>query len=105
MQKKLMIKFFYNFKHPKYCPSLSYFQCCHRQLYTVLYHFQNSEKNNNLIPRNCLHRRTEGWRTKPYLTVCYYHVTYGFQMESTLHSLPECQETPCSKQAAHLKLK
>ena len=27
------------------------------------------------------------------LTVCYYHVTYEFQSESTLYSLPECQET------------
>ena len=28
-----------------------------------------------------------------FLTVCYYHVTYGFQSESTLYSLPECQGT------------
>ena len=28
------------------------------------------------------------------LTVCYYHVTYEFQSESTLHSLSECQGTP-----------
>ena len=32
-------------------------------------------------------------------TVCYYHVTYEFQSESTLYSLPECQGTPCSNQA------
>ena len=25
------------------------------------------------------------------MTVCYYHVTYEFQSESTLYSLPECQ--------------
>ena len=29
------------------------------------------------------------------LAVCYYHVTYEFQSESTLYSLPECQGTPC----------
>ena len=38
-------------------------------------------------------------------TVCYYHVTYEFQSESTLYSLPECQGTPCSKQAPYLKFK
>ena len=27
------------------------------------------------------------------LTVCCYHVTYHFQSESTLYSLPECQES------------
>ena len=37
-----------------------------------------------------------------YLTVCYYHVTYEFQSESTLCSLPECQGRPCSKQAPYL---
>ena len=31
------------------------------------------------------------------LYVRYYHVTYDIQSESTLYSLPECQETPCSK--------
>ena len=35
--------------------------------------------------------------------VCYYHVTYEFQSESTLYSLPECQGTPCSKQVTYLK--
>ena len=39
------------------------------------------------------------------LTVCYYHVTYEFQSESILFSLPECQGTPCSKQAPYLKFK
>ena len=34
------------------------------------------------------------------MAVCYYHVTCEFQSESTLHSLPECQGTPCSKQAS-----
>ena len=29
------------------------------------------------------------------MTVCYYHVTYEFQSESTLYNLPECQGTPC----------
>ena len=28
-------------------------------------------------------------------TVCYYHVTYEFQSESTLYNLSECQGTPC----------
>ena len=28
------------------------------------------------------------------LTVCYYHVMYELQSESTLFSLPECQGTP-----------
>ena len=40
-----------------------------------------------------------------YLTVCYYHVMYEFQGESTLYNLPECQGTPCSKQAPYLKFK
>ena len=31
-----------------------------------------------------------------FLVVCYYHVTYEFQSESTLYSLPECQGTPFS---------
>ena len=39
------------------------------------------------------------------LTVCYYHVTYKFQSESTLYSLPECQGTPYSKQVPYLKFK
>ena len=38
------------------------------------------------------------------LRLCYYHVTYEFQCESTLYSLPECQGTPCSKQAPYLSL-
>ena len=33
-----------------------------------------------------------------FLTLCSYHVTYLFQSEITLQ-LPECQGTPCSKQA------
>ena len=40
-----------------------------------------------------------------FLTVCYYHVTYQFHSESTLNSVPECQGTPCSKQAPYLKFK
>ena len=36
--------------------------------------------------------------------ICLY-VTYEFQSESTLYSLPECQGTPCSKQAPYLKFK
>ena len=26
---------------------------------------------------------------------CYYYLTYEFQSESTLYSLPECHETVC----------
>ena len=37
--------------------------------------------------------------------VCYYHVTYDFEIESTLLSFPECQGTPCSKQEPYLKFK
>ena len=33
------------------------------------------------------------------MTVCYYDVTYEFESESTLYSLPECQGTLSSKQA------
>ena len=32
------------------------------------------------------------------LTVCYYNVTYKFQCEFTLYSLPECQGTPSLSQ-------
>ena len=39
------------------------------------------------------------------LTVCYYHVTYEFQSESTLYSLPDYQGTSCSKQASYVKFK
>ena len=39
------------------------------------------------------------------LAASYYHVTYEFQSESTLYSLPECQETPCWNQASYLKFK
>ena len=42
---------------------------------------------------------------KYYLTVCYYHVMYEFQSESTLYSLAECQGTPFLKQALYLKFK
>ena len=38
-------------------------------------------------------------------SVSYYHVTFGFRSESTLYSLPECQGTPCLKQALYLKFK
>ena len=40
-----------------------------------------------------------------FLTGCYHHVMYKFQSESTLYSLPECQGTPCSKQAPYLEFK
>ena len=32
----------------------------------------------------------------------YYHVTYEFQSEYRIYSLPECHRTPCSKQAPYL---
>ena len=38
-------------------------------------------------------------------TLCYYQVIYEFQSGSTLYSLPECQGTPCLKQAPYLKFK
>ena len=40
-----------------------------------------------------------------HLTVCYYHVTNEVQSESTIHSLPQCQGTPCWKQLPYLKFK
>ena len=40
-----------------------------------------------------------------HLTVCYCHVTYEYQSESTLYSSPECQGTPFSKQVPYLKFK
>ena len=39
------------------------------------------------------------------ITVCYYHITYEMQSESTLSRLPECQGTTCPKQAPYLKFK
>ena len=38
-------------------------------------------------------------------SVCSYHIINEFQSESTLCTLPECQGTPCSKQAPYLKFK
>ena len=40
-----------------------------------------------------------------YCCLCYYHVTYEFQSESTLYSFLECQGTPCWKQAPYHKFK
>ena len=37
--------------------------------------------------------------------VCYYHVTYEFQDDSTLYSLSKCQGMPCSRQVLYLKFK
>ena len=45
------------------------------------------------------------FKPKVKLTLCYYHVTYEFQIESIPCSLSECQGTPCSKQAPYLKFK
>ena len=39
------------------------------------------------------------------IIVWYYRVMYEFQSESTPYSLPECQGTPCSKQASNQKFK
>ena len=47
----------------------------------------------------------DGMYISKYYTVCYYHFTCKFQSEATLYSLPECQGTPCSKQALCLKFK
>ena len=38
-----------------------------------------------------------------HLAVSSYHVTYEFQSESTLNSLPECQRTPLMNQVLYLK--
>ena len=43
--------------------------------------------------------------TQSKMTACYYHVTHKFQGQSTHYSLPECQWTPCSKQAPYMKFK
>ena len=40
--------------------------------------------------------------TRVYLTVCFYDVTYAFQIETTLYSCLNVKETPYSKQAGHL---
>ena len=40
-----------------------------------------------------------------HLIVCFYHVTFEFQNESTFCSLSECQGTPCSTQVPYLKFK
>ena len=42
---------------------------------------------------------------REYLSVRYYNVTYEFQSESKLYSLPECQGTSSLKQAPYLKFK
>ena len=52
-----------------------------------------------------LWRRLKFFYLSFFLTVCYYQVTYEFQSESTLYSLPECQGTPFSKQASYPKFK
>ena len=39
-----------------------------------------------------------------YLTVCYFHVTYTFQSESTPYNCPNVKGTPSSKQSRYLKL-
>ena len=45
-----------------------------------------------------------GLVSKSSKTVCYCHVTYEFQSESILYSLPERKGTPCSKQVPYLSL-
>ena len=49
---------------------------------------------------NCGNKTETLW-----IWLCYYHVTYEFQRESKLYSLPECQGTPSSKQVPYLKFK
>ena len=63
-----------------------------------------STKHTSVVTFSVLVHRLRVFNSnKLVLTVCYYHVTYEFQSESTLYSLPECQETPCLKQAPYLK--
>ena len=44
-------------------------------------------------------------KTNMTAVVCYYHVKYEFQSESTLYSLSECQGTHWSMHALYLKFK
>ena len=62
----------------------------------------NNSKTMILTPWKCF---SGNIHTNFGLTVCCYHVTYEFQSESTVYSLPECQGTPCSKQVPYLKFK
>ena len=51
------------------------------------------------------HNQTRAIAPKKCMTLCYYHITYEFQSESTVYSLPKCQGTSSSKQALYLKFK
>ena len=70
--------------------------------------FNNGIRNHNhLVPKRTLNHvaKLAKWLScviSTYLcTVCYYHVTYEFQSESTFYSLHECLGTLCSKQAPY----
>ena len=60
---------------------------------------------NNVLNCSCYKSYVlrSGRQSKNKLVVCYCQVTYEFQSDSTIYSLPECQVTPCSKQAPYLK--
>ena len=69
--------------------------CCCLSSQIPLYLFGSTKKS--------LERRLSFDRSV--FDLCCHHVTYKFQYESTLYSLPECQGTLCSKQAPYLKFK
>ena len=59
----------------------------------------------NLVKKLTIIKELVKLKIKLLLTVYYYHVTYDFQSESILHSVPECQGTPCSKQVEYMTFK
>ena len=77
---------------------------CHKDNYKKRPNYptlQHNETVKDFKTRISFQKTAEGLK----MTVCYYHVIYEFHSESTLYSLPECQGTPCSKQAPYLKFK
>ena len=62
---------------------------------SILY-FKHPNKHNN---QQC--NIKPNVKKNPIHDCIYYDVTYEFQSESTLHNLPQCQGTPCSKQAPY----
>ena len=63
--------------------------------------YQNKPRFNGVWSRKNSPRKIKNGN----MTVCYYHVIYKFQSESTFYSLPKCQGNPCLKQAPYLKFK
>ena len=59
---------------------------------------KSSDLCKQFIPTFSLVQRNIKIRICFFLTVCYHHITYEIQNDSTLFSLPECQGTPCSKE-------